>query len=271
MARKPSPLLWIVLLGAAASPAAAQTRPRLTEEATTAPAGSLQFETGFDWIANEPNPLTGEPRQRWDGPLLRFVYSPAANVEFDLEWVVAVGAAQDPDFGSVSDAGDVSLRAKLRLNEEKPGRPTWGVRMGVTLPETKSIKGLGPDALRFVAQLLATQRLGDAWSVHGNAGMYLQDLPRDESEQVDFFAWGLAVERHIATPWTVLVEAAGRSGPGEPEAHSRAEARLGVRFERGRCAFDAALRRGLTQADGDFGATLGVSFRLRQPAPAATP
>ena len=107
MARKPPPLLWILLLGAAA-PAVAQTRPRLTEEAWTAPAGSLQFETGFDWIANEPNPLTGEPRQRWDGPLLRFVYSPASNVEFDLEWVVAVGATQDPTFGTVSDAGDVN-------------------------------------------------------------------------------------------------------------------------------------------------------------------
>lgn len=253
--------LFILLL-ATACPIAAQTRPLLTEEAATAPARSLVFESGLDWISNEPNPLTGAQRNRWDGPLLRLVYSPADNVEMDLEWVVAVGASGDPDFGTVSDVGDVSLRTKLRLAEEKAGRPGLAVRVGVTLPETKSVKGLGPDQLRVIAQLLLSRGFGP-WSVHGNGGVAFQDLPRDEAEQVDFFAWGVAVERRVSSDLALMIEAAGRSGPGEPEARSRAEARLGARLGRKRLRADAAIRRGLSQADGDWGFSLGLGYRIR--------
>lgn len=253
--------LFLLLL-AAACPAAAQTRPRLTEQAATAPARTLAFETGADWISNEPNPLTSVQRTRWDGPLLRLVYSPSDNVEMDLEWVVAVGAYGDPSFDSSTDVGDVSLRAKLRLLEEKPGGLGIAARFGVTLPETRAVEGLGPDELRVVAQMLLSRRFG-AWSVHGNAGALFQDLPRQRPEQVDFFAWGLAVERHVSGRLDLMLEAAGRSGPGEPEARSRAESRIGARLRRGRAAFDAAVRRGLSQADGDWGFTAGVGYRLR--------
>jgi hypothetical protein len=254
--------LLSLLLLAAACPAAAQTRPRLTEEAATAPARSLAFETGFDWIANEPNPLTAQERPRWDGPLLRLVYSPADNVELDLEWVAAVGATGDPDFGSSHDVGDVSLRTKLRLVEEKNGVPGIAARFAVTLPETRSVKGLGPDELRFLAQLVLSRGFG-AWSLHGNAGVLLQDLPREEPEQADFFAWGLALERQASSALALMVEAAGRSGPGEPEARSRAEARIGMRLSRRRLGFDAAARRGLTQADGEWGFSVGLKYRIR--------
>ncbi len=252
----------LALLVATACPVAAQTRPLLTEEAGSAPAGSLVFESGLDWISNEPNPLTLEPRTRWDGPLLRLVYSPADNVEMDLEWVVAVGASGDPDFGTTSDVGDVSLRTKLRLVEEKAGRPGVAARVGVTLPETKSVKGLGPDELRMIAQLLLSRSLG-AWSLHGNLGGSIQDLPREEAEQVDFFTWGVAVERRVSSALALMIEANGRSGPGEPEARSHAEARLGARLGRKRLRADAALRRGLSQADGDWGFSLGFAYRLR--------
>jgi len=251
-----------VLLLAATCPLAAQTRPRLTEEAATAPARSLVFESGFDWISNEPNPLTLQERTRWDGPLLRLVYSPSDNVEMDLEWVTAVGASGDPDFGSPVDVGDVSLRAKLRLVEEAAGRPGVTARFGVTLPETKAVKGLGPDELRVIAQLLLSRDLG-SWSLHGNAGVQFQDLPREQPEQVDFFAWGLAIERRASSSLALVVEAAGRSGPGEPEARSRSEARVGARVSRKRCRFDAAVRRGLTQADGEWGASVGFGYRIR--------
>jgi hypothetical protein len=180
----------------------------------------------------------------------------------DLEWVVAVGVSGDPDFGTVADVGDVSLRAKLRLVEEKPGQPGITARFGVTLPETKAVKGLGPDELRVIAQLLISRGFG-AWSVHGNAGAAFQDLPREPPEQVDFFAWGLAVERRVSPGLQLMVEAAGRAGPGEPEARSRAEARLGARLGSKRLRADLAIRHGLTTADGDWGFTLGLTYRIR--------
>ncbi len=262
MPRWSAPALALALL-LVASPLAAQTRPLLTEPASTAPAGSLVFETGFDWISNERNPVTLARRTRWEGPLLRFVYSPASNVELDLEWVVAVGASSDPDFGSTSGPGDVSLRTKLRFVEETSDRPAVGARVSVTLPETKSLEGLGPDTLRARVELLLTRHFGPV-GLHGNAGLLIEDLPRDEPEQVDFFTWGVALEHRLDARFTALLEATGRSGPGEPEARSRAEARLGARFDQKRLAFDFALRRGLSQADGDWGVTLGLACRVRE-------
>jgi hypothetical protein len=251
-----------LLLWAVAWPALAQTRPLNTEPATTAPAGSLVFESGLDWISGEPNALTLAPRNRWDGPLLRLVYSPSANVELDLEWVAAVGVTGDPLFGSVTDAGDVTLRAKLRMMEARGSRPALAARFTVSLPETKEVQGLGPDMLRMSAQLLLTRSFATG-AVHANAGLLIQDLPRLTAEQVDFFAWGVAVERRLGRRALVLAEAAGRSGPEEPEARSRAEARTGVRLGRGRLRADLAVRRGLTSADGNWGFTAGFSYRIR--------
>ena len=91
---------------------ASQTRPLLTEEATTAAGGTMVLEIGAQAISDEPNFLTGALRDRWEGPQLRLVYSPADPVEVDVEWTVRVGAKDDPDFGDVSDFGDVALRAK---------------------------------------------------------------------------------------------------------------------------------------------------------------
>src|SRR5712691_1551443 len=104
---------WAVLAGTAG----AQTRPLQTEEATTAPHGTLVLEVGADAIQGEPNFLTGRPRDRWAGPVLRLVHSPSDNVEIDLEWTARVGQRDDPVFGSVSDWGDVGLRAKVRFKD----------------------------------------------------------------------------------------------------------------------------------------------------------
>ena len=102
-----------------------QTRPLQTEEATTAPGGRMVFETGGEAIANEPSYITGKERTRWDGPLLRVVYSPSDRVELDLEWVALVGASGEAGRADVSDWGDVSLRAKLRLLGAREASPRW--------------------------------------------------------------------------------------------------------------------------------------------------
>ena len=110
---RPGAVATLILL--AASPAFGQTRPLQTEEATTAPGGHMVFETGAEAIANEPSYITGRERARWEGPLLRFVYSPSDRVELDVEWVARVGASGEEGREDVSDWGDVTLRAKLRL------------------------------------------------------------------------------------------------------------------------------------------------------------
>ena len=254
--------IFALAVSCLAAAASAQTRPLLTEEATTAPAGTLVFELGADAIADEPNFLTEEPRDRLDVPVLRLVYSPASNVEVDLEWVGRVIAFDDPDFGTVSDFGDVSLRAKVRFAEGGDGRPAFGARFGVTLPQTSYGNGLGPNTLRFSAQLLLSQKVGGL-TVHANAGLAIHDEAQRAHEQRDFFAYGLAFEHALGESLDLVAEVAGLAGSGMPGTDAHSEARAGVRWGRGTVRVDAAVRRGLADADGTWGITAGLRWRLR--------
>jgi hypothetical protein len=242
--------------------ARAQTRPLLTEEATTAPAGRIAFETGGDFIASEPNYETGHPRGRGDGPLLRIVYSPADSVEVDLEWVAFILTPSDPDFGHVSDAGDVSLRTKLRFHDGGARGPTFGARFTMTLPQTSFGQGLGPNTTRTSAQALLTLPAGPL-RVHLNAGLAIQDEVFRAHEQRDFLAHGAALEWRAGARLALVAEIAGLAGKGAPGTDAHTEVRAGLRLERGRGIVDAAVRRGLGDADGTWGATAGLTWTLR--------
>lgn len=264
------------LLLLAAASAFGQTRPLQTEEATTGPGGRMVFETGADAIANEPSYISGVERTRWDGPLLRFVYSPSDRVELDIEWVMLVGAAGEPGFADVHDWGDVSLRAKLRLLGGE-GKTTLAARFGVTLPETSFNDvtfrplGLGPNTIRAFVQGLFTQPLGRA-RLHANAGLLTFDEVFRAHEQRDFLLYGLALTVPLGRSLEALCEVAGRAGEGMPGAEQRSEVRAGFRFGHGRVRGDAAVRRGLAPADGTWGGTMGLTWTIRSSSgPKASP
>ena len=246
----------------AASHASAQTRPLQTEEASTAREGAVAVEVGGQAIADEPNVLTGLPRTRWDAPELRVVYSPADRVEIALEWVARVGAKDDPDHGNVSDFGDVSLRAKVRFAGGAGSATAVGARFTVTLPQTSFGNGLGPNTLRMSAQALLSRAMGRG-AVHLNAGLAIHDEPLREHEQRDFLAYGAALVAPPLGPATLVAEVAGLAGDGTPGADAHHEARVGIRFGGGALRGDAALRRGLGDADGTWGLTAGFSWRRR--------
>ena len=252
----------IILALGAASVARAQTRPLLTEEATTAPAGALVVEAGADAIRREPNFLTWLERDRFDLPVLRLVFSPADTVELDVEWVGRIIARDDPTFGTVADFGDVSLRAKLRLRDRQGGSPALGARFGMTLPETSFGTGLGPNTMRMSAQMLLSQPLGPA-TLHLNAGLAIQDEALRAHEQRDFLAYGMALEAPLSRALTAMAELAGVAGRGKPGTDAHAEARAGLRVGAGRVRADAAVRRGLAKADGTWGMTAGLTWRVR--------
>ncbi len=256
-----SPALFTVAL-VLATWASAQDRPLVTESAECAPAGTLAFATGFDLTRSEPNFLTGAERDTWAGPLLRFTHAPADNVEFELEWVARVGQRDDAAFGSTSDFGDVSLRAKLRLAEWSARHATLSARLAVTLPQTSFGDGLGPNTLRMSAQLLLTRRFGGA-ALHLNAGLALLDEPLRAHEQRDLLAYGLALTRALGQRVELVTEVAGLVGDGQPGADERSEWRAGARFGGARLRADVALRRGLMEADGTWGLTAGLTRRLR--------
>jgi hypothetical protein len=258
--------LLLVVAGLASTTVEAQERPLVTEPATSARAGTLTLASGFDLLGAERNFLTGRPRDVWSGPLLRLVAAPADNVELDLEWVARVGQLDDPVFGSGSDFGDVSLRAKWRLRDARPGRPALALRFGLTLPQTSFGNGLGPNTLRMSAQGLATFVVGRG-RVHVNAGLALLDEPLRLHEQRDLVAYGLAFEHPWGARLRLVAELAGLAGDGTPGADARSEARLGARIALNpRWQGDLAVRRGLGDAAGRWGATWGVTW-TRSPRP----
>jgi hypothetical protein len=252
-----------LLLAAGLAPAAwGQTRPLQTEEATTAPAGRIALEVGQDFIRAEPNFLTGAPRDRFDGPTLRLVYSPADSIEIDVEWVSWIATPDDPDFGSVGDFGDVTLRTKLRFVDGGDRGLSFGARYTLTLPETEYEEALGPNTLRMSAQFLLTQPIGPA-RLHLNAGLAIEDQPDREHFQRDLLAFGAALEGRVGDKLRLLAEVAGKAGDGTPGSDERMEARGGVAWDGGRFGLDAAVRRGLADADGTWGFTAGVRLLLR--------
>ena len=264
----PASLLALALL---VPSAAGQDRPLQTESALTAPGGTLVFETGFDAIADEPSYVAGVERNKWEGPLLRLVYSPAANVELDVEWVARVGVWDEP--GRVvqdSDWGDVSLRAKWRALQGRGRRPTLAARFAVTLPETEFEDeqfrplGLGPNTTRVTIEALATEPIGSV-RLDLNLGFLLFEEVFRAHEQRDFLAYGVALAWPMRPSLALLAELHGRAGDGMPGADQSAELRAGVRIGRGRLRADAALRRGLCAADGTWGLTAGLRWVVRGP------
>lgn len=251
-----------IVLAVLAAGAHGQTLPLQTEEATTAGARRIALELGGDFMAAQPNYETGHPRSRWDGPLLRLVYSPADSVEIDLEWVAFIVTPDDPDFGSVSDHGDVTLRTKLRFRDGGERGLTWGARYTFTLPQTSFGQGLGPNTMRMAAQLLATIPAGRLW-LHANAGLSIQDEVFRPHEQRDFLAYGLAAEWRATAALTALAEGAGLLGDGRPGTDAHHELRAGFRMTSGRRTWAVALRRGVGDADGTWGATAGLTWVLR--------
>jgi hypothetical protein len=261
----------VLPLALAAASGFAQDLPFQTETARTAKARTLVLEAGFEAIADEPSYVTGIERHRWDGPMLRLVYSPADNVELDLEWVARTGVWNEEGREvQGSDWGDVTLRAKWRIRDRGPGRPTLGARFGVTLPQTEYEDeqfrplGLGPNTLRAFAQALFTQPIGPV-RLDANAGLLLFDEVLRPHEQRDFLLFGAALAWAARKDLELAGEAAGRLGDGHPGSEQRAEARFGLRFDAGRLRVAAALRRGLCEADGTWGVSVGVTFVARSP------
>jgi hypothetical protein len=257
--------LAVVLLTLAGH-AVGQTRPLLTEEAKTAPGGTIAFEVGGDFMHREPNFLTRQVRDVAQGPTLRFIFSPGDAVEIDVEWVARVAAFNDAQYGNVSDWGDITLRTKARVWAGAGNRPTVALRYGLTLPQTKCCAAgyaLGPNALRMTADVLASQAVA-GFVLHGNAGLGVHDEVLRPHEQRDFLTYGMAVERPFGRRVVLLGEWAGRAGRGMPGADSHSELRLGLRLGSERLRWDAALRRGLDPADGKWGATAGLRWVLRR-------
>jgi hypothetical protein len=225
-------------------------------------------------IGKEPNWLTYaesgviQERTRVDGPLIRLNYVPSERAEFAIEFNGQTYAIKDPRYqATISDWGDVTLRAKLGLKKGEIGAsPAVATQFEVTLPNTSFGNGLGPNTIRLGAVLLLGYKT-EKLSLDGQAGLAIQDEPLRAHEQRDFASLSGSIAYKVAEHWEVFVDAGGFFGEGTPGAIAKREARGGFQWHHTtfgkESKFYLGARRGLVDFTGDWGVVAGLTTHLR--------
>lgn len=252
----------------------AQTGPMLTPSAFIEAPGHIGLDLLGATIGKEPNYLsyaengTIHERTRIDGPVIRLYYVPSERAEFGVVFNGQTYAIQDPRYKkTISDWGDVSLRAKLGLKKGEPGAsPAVATQFEVTLPNTSFGNGLGPNTIRLGAVLLLGFKTGKL-TLNGNAGIAIQDEPLRAHEQRDFASLSGSIAYQVAEHFEAFVDAGGFFGDGVPGAISKREARGGIQYQHSLFGKDTRFylgaRRGLVDFQGDWGVVAGLTTHLR--------
>ena len=240
----------------------AQQRPLLTEDPRLLSDGALVTELGFSYLDRVRFPLSGlegNELSAFDAGL-NFGLGPRA--EFQMRWIgqnflwVHSGGS-----GRRNDWGDVSLSTKIRLLDERPGRPIVSFRPTIVLPNSNDTKGIGTDSTQFFGTILLGKSIGRAF-VFGNAGLgILTDTVQVRSQQ-DVFTYGLAVALPITQRLSLLSEWTGQENAQDlpsPGGEDRGQVRLGFQVRAAGIRWDAAATAGLTRFDPRAGLVFGLT------------
>lgn len=272
-------LSWMVLAAAlcAASPAAAQQRPLVTEDPEVIGAGLMLLEGGFDVNYDILFPASGLQGNMIRLPTLGLSVGISSIAELQIDGGIhnrlsikhtGVGPAPladqlDITGSTTSDVEDIVLATKIRVLSETPGRPALGIRFATKLPNASNESGLGLDTTDFHAQLLVGKTVRSIRFV-GNVGLGILGDPTRGDNQNDVLLYGFSVARALYEGVEVVGEVNGRattlSGTPPAGTESRSLARVGTRFTRGTVRLDAAILIGLTSRDPGFGFTAGATW-----------
>ena len=273
-------LILMALLAAwAPRPAAAQSRPLVTEDPETVPPGYILLEAGFDWTQDALFPASG-----LTGDLLRlgtfglsFGVSSIAEIQIDgglrnrltvtaLDPDAPLAAMLDFEGETTSDFEDFVIGTKVKVLSETVSRPALAIRFSTRLPNAGNESGLGLDTMDFNFGL-ALAKTVQSVRIAGNFGFGILADPVRGDRQNDVLNYGASVARAIAPGVELVGELNGRlnTREGEPPVgtDSRAMMRLGSRLTRGPVRLDGALLIGVTDQDPSWGFTGGVTWVFR--------
>ncbi len=234
-------------------------------------AASASFETRSQWRA----PVSGlaGTLQRWAH--LRFDFGVADNVTLQIRGAarqqLRIDAARShpvegfPASGTTRDAGDFSVATIIRLLSDKQNKTALGFRAETKLPNTTQSKGIGPNTTDIYLSVLASHHLGPAL-VFGDLGIGILTAPRNLDEQNDVLSYGLGGSLSLGRRATIAAELNGYLTtrnviPIGTEA--RGVARAGFSYALGAFNFEAAVVRGLTANEGDWGGSVGLTRAFR--------
>jgi hypothetical protein len=265
----------LAVLGAAA-PARAQSRPLVTEDPETVPAGYVLLEGGLDFARSMEFRASGLKGHLWRlGVLGASVgVGPFAEIQFDggLRQRLRV-TEENPNAplapllditgDRTGDAIDVRVGTKLRILTEAEARPAVAARFWTRLPLADPESGLGAGTTDFSAGLALGKTVGSVRMVFnvglGSAGNAIEGHRRHVI--VDY---GGSLARAVRPGVEVVGELAGLAvadDPGAPPASTTV--RVGGRITHGPVRLDGAVSLGLNEDDPIWGLTAGATWVFR--------
>jgi hypothetical protein len=271
--------VFLLLIVALARPASAQSRPLVTEDPETVPAGFILLEGGLEFRQDAIYPVSGLTGNLWRiGTFgLSFGISSIAEIQIDggLRNRLKVSES-DPtaplahmlDFSgeNTSDFEDFVIGAKIKLVSETASRPALALRFNTRLPNAGNESGLGLDTTDFNFGL-ALAKTVQSIRIAGNVGFGILGDPVRGDRQNDVLNYGASVARAIAPGVEIVGELNGRlntrSGEAPVGTDSLAIMRVGSRLTRGPVRLDGALLVGVTERDPAWGFTAGFTWVFR--------
>jgi hypothetical protein len=269
---------WCVLAGLlAASPAAAQQRPLVTEDPEVIGAGLVLLEGGFDYSRDILFPASGLQGNLLRAPTLGVSLGISSIAELQIDGglynrlaIVHTGVGPAPLASQLHVAGstthaveDIVVATKIRIAAETATRPAFGVRFATRLPNASNESGLGLDTTDFHVQALVGKTV-QSIRVVGNVGLGILGDPTRGDNQNDVLLYGVSVARAVREGMEVVGELNGRantrSGTPPVGTDSRATMRVGGRLTRGTVRLDAGILLGITSRDPGFGITAGATW-----------
>jgi len=257
-------------------PAFGQSRPLVTEDPETVPAGHILLEAGLDYGQDVYYPASGLRGNLWRiGTFgLSFGVSSIAEIQLDGGFLNRLSiTSRNPNAPlanmlmltgeSTSDVEDGVIGTKVRFLSETAGRPAMAIRFWTRLPNAGNESGLGKDTTDFHFGV-AIAKTVQSVRVAGNFGLGILGDPVRGDRQNDVLDYGASVARAVATGVEIVGEINGRlntrSGEAPIGTESRSLMRVGTRFTRGPVRVDGALIVGITERDPTWGFTGGVTW-----------
>ncbi len=260
-----------------ARPVSAQSRPLVTEDPETVPAGHVLLEGGLDFAHGIGFSVSGLEGNLWRiGVLGASVgVGPFAEIQVDGGLVQRLKIADRDtaaplaplltiDGDSTSDLVDLRVGAKIKVASETASRPALAARFTTRLPWADPENGLGSGTTDFAAGLAAGKTVRSVRTVvnlaFGSAGNALEGHRRHLT--VDY---GGSLARAVRAGMEVVGELTGRAvaddEPGAPPDST--VVRVGGRVTHGPVRLDGGLSLGLNDQDPTWGFAIGATWVFR--------
>ena len=272
-------LCTVVMAGVCAgmaAPARAQSRPLVTEDPETVPAGYILLEAGVDFLNGASYPATGLTGNLTKIGTFGLSFGVSSIVELQVDGglinrlaITSIDPTAPLHFrytGGPDDTSsfeDLSIGAKVRFVSETESRPAIALRFVTRLPLVGTDTGLGTGTTDFNVGVAVAKTVRST-RVATNLGLGIMGDPVHGDLQNYLVTYGLSFARAIRTGAEFVAEFNGRVDLGSDVppvgTDTRSHVRVGGRFTHGPVRIDAGLLLGITDRDPNWGVTFGATW-----------